>query len=138
MAAFPWDFTHDTKHTPWGGDTGFGDIIVLGKNWSAATFVWTFAATLGGAAVITLVNAAAGTQGVSATYDAAYVHPQTGQVVGATTIRPLITEATIEALTWPAVPASLVLIHDLLVTPSGAMQLAYAKGTMTITAGVGD
>lgn len=53
-------------------------------DWSAATFVAKIAATQGGTALITLNNAAEGSEGILATYDATLVHPGTGEEVGGT------------------------------------------------------
>jgi len=137
--AFEWNITHESKHVPWAGTTTDGDILYLGLDYSAAAFVMAFAATEGGSPVITLTNAAAGSQGVSATYDAAVVNPETGAVVGGTTIRPFITEATLEALTWGGdASAPLVLHFDFLITPSGGTQFVLCSGTFTIKPGVGD
>lgn len=138
MATFEWEFSHYSRHVPWGGDTGEGDIIVLGKDWSLAAFVWTFADSQGGTVRVTLSNASAGTQGVSAIYDPDYVDPESGEVTGATIITPLIGEAAFEGLTWgpPATPKTLS--HDLIITPSGLQQFTYCWGSMTIEVGVGD
>lgn len=131
------NWKHPTKHAPWGGGTGAGDIYKLGANWSGAAFVWAFSLTPNGAAVITLNAAAAGVQGVSATYDAGYVHPVSGEVIGATRIVPHITEATLEALTYTGTN-DLPLYYDLLVTPTGEPQRVIAYGTLTIRQGIGD
>ena len=136
--AFTWNITHNSRHTPWGGATGDADMIYLGVDWSAATFRLTLAPLPGSPALITLTNAAAGTQGISATYDAGYVHPNTGLVVGATIIRPQIDEVTFEALTWGATDEPLVLAHDMLITPSGEPQFVWFDGEFTIHPGVGD
>lgn len=138
--AFELNLEHRSKHVPFGGAYGDQDIIVIGQDWSAATFLWAFGANDGVASPdISLANASAGSQGVSATYDADYVHPITGAVVGATTIRPQIDEATFEALTgWPTAPAARTFYHNLLITPSGGAQLIYCYGTMTVYQGVGD
>lgn len=136
--AFTFPIVHNSKHTPWGGATGDADMIYLGVDWSAATFRFTLAPLPGSGALITLTNAAAGSQGISATYDASYVDDQTGLVVGATIIRPQIDEATFEALTWGPTDEPLVLYHDMLVTPSGAPQRVWFDGTFTILSGVGD
>lgn len=135
--AYERNYFHPSKHVPWGGDGGVS-ITVIGEDLSAATFVWAFAASVGASPLITLGNAAAGSQGVSATYDPDYIHPDRRVVVGATTIVPLITEATLEALTYPTAPANLVLAHDLLLTPSGGQQRVICYGEMTIRQGVGD
>jgi hypothetical protein len=125
------------KHVPWGGGSGLADIVVLGKDWSGATFLWQFGAATDLLIDISLANASAGSQGVSATYDAGYVHPETGAVVGATTIRPQIDEATLEALTYSGV-ADLELAHTFYITPSGEPERVYCYGTMTIKQGVAD
>lgn len=136
---FTFPITHNSKHTPWGGASGHADMIVLGEDWSGAAFKMTFAPLVGSAAVITLTNQTAGTQGISATYDVAYVDPETGLVVGATTIRPQIDEATFEALTWGSdTTAPLTLYHDFLVTPTGDPQFVWFDGVTTILPGVGD
>lgn len=137
--AFTLNLSHPSRRVPFGGAVGDADIVYGLTDWSGATFVMTFAATEGGTAVITLNNATAGTQGVSATYDADYVHPDTGEVIGATTIRPLIAEATLEGLTYPTDPTSpLVLYYDLLVTPTGEQQRVICKGTLSVYQGVSD
>ena len=136
--AFTWNITHNSKHTPWGGASGHADMVYLGMDWSAATFRFTLAPLVGSAALITLTNQTAGTQGISATYDAGYVDDRTGLVVGATIIRPQIDEATFEALTWGATDEPLVLFHDMLVTPSGEPQFVWFDGVTTILPGVGD
>lgn len=136
--AFDFNITHPSKHVPFGGASGDGDFIYLGVDLSAAAFVMTIAPQVGSAGIITLTNASAGTQGISATYNAGYVHPTTGQVVGATTVRPQIDETTFEGLTWGATDEPLVLAYDMLVTPSGGVQYVWFKGTFTIHPGVGD
>jgi len=138
MMAFTWNITHNSRHTPWGGATGDADMVYLGVDWSAATFRFTLAPLPGSAALITLTNAGAGTQGISATYDPDYIDDVTGLVVGATIIRPQIDETTFEALTWGATDEPLVLYHDMIVTPSGEPQRVWFDGTFTILSGVGD
>jgi hypothetical protein len=137
--AFSFNISHHSRHTPWGGADGSADIVMLGVDWSAAAFQMALAYTLGGTPAITLPNASAGSQGVSATYDATYVDPDTGATVGATIIRPQINEVTFEALTWPAdTTQPLVMAFDFLVTPSGEPQFVWFYGNMTIHPGVGD
>jgi hypothetical protein len=131
------NWTHRTKHAPWGAGTGAGDIVVVGLDLSAAAFVWAFADTPSGSADITLTNAAVSVQGVSAVWDPNFVHPRSGEVVGATIITPHISEATLEGLTFSGT-SPLVLYHDLLVTPSGGVQRPVLYGTLTVHQGVGD
>lgn len=137
--SFELNLTHPSKHVPWGGDTTDADIVVLGEDLSTSSFKMTFAATLGGAAVMTLNNASAGSEGVSADYDSSYVHPDTREVVGATVIRPQANEATLEALTWGSdASADLVLYYDLIETPLSGLQKVICYGTYTLSPGVGD
>ena len=141
MARQNWGVTEiPTRHAPFGGATGDWDIDMLGLNWSAATFVLVAAVAEGGAATFTLNNAAAGTQGVSATYDAAMVDPVSGKVTGGTTIRPQVDENTLEAIVWAptATDQPKSLFWELLVTPSGEPQRQLCSGTLKIYPGVGD
>ncbi len=131
--AFEWNIVHPSKHV-----SLIYTFTKIGENWSAATFKLTVADTQGAAALITLNNVAAGSQGVSATYDAGYIHPTSGKVVGATSIIVQIDEATLEALTFPTAPAPKVMAYDLLVTPSGSHQRTHAWGALTVNPGVGD
>ena len=136
---FTLNYSHASRHVPFGGPAGEADIVYGGANWSAATYVMAFAATEGGSPVITLTNASDGSQGVFASYDAGYLHPETGSTIGATRIRPLIGEDTLESLSYPSDPGvPLVLYYDLLVAPSGAQQRVLCSGTLSIYKGVGD
>jgi predicted nicotinamide N-methyase len=139
MAAFNYPIYHYSRHVQWGGAVGDADIILFGPDYSGATFVLTLASAPGAAAVATLNNAAAGTQGVSATFEDPFTHPTTGEVGSATIIRPQLDEATMEALTWGADPAApLELYYDLLMTPAGAPQRAICFGSFTLYPGIGD
>lgn len=137
--AFVFNIIHNSKHTPWGGASGDADMIMLGVDWTGAAFKMGLAAQVGSTPLITLTNQTAGTQGISATYDAAYVDPINGETVGATIIRAQIDEATFEALTWSDdTTEPLVLAHDFLITPSGEPQFVWFDGTFTILPGVAD
>lgn len=136
--AYRRDYTHYSRRCMFGGASGEADITLMGRNWSAASFVMTIAATEGGAALITLTNQSAGTQGLSATYDAGYVHPVSGEVVGATILRPQIDEATLEGLDYGTPAAAKAMKYDLLVTPTGEPQRAVQYGDFVVELGVGD
>lgn len=139
--AFELNIEHFSKHVPWGGASGNADIVKLGVDWTGASFLMSFASAKGATPIagVTLNNAVAGSQGISLTYDAEYVHPSTGAVVGATIIRPFIPEASLEALTWGAVASDpLILFYDLLVTPSGQPQQVFCFGKFTLQPGIGD
>jgi len=124
------------RHAPWGGSSGLADLVRVGIDWSGATFQWAFSPKPGAEALIDLDNAAANSQGISATYDPAYADPTSGLAVGATTIRPLITEATLTGLA-DANPASadIVLYHTLYVTPAGGTKRVQCFGNFTIMQG---
>lgn len=124
------------RHAPWGGASGLADLVRLAEDWSGAAYQWVFADAAGGEAKITLNTAAAGSQGVSATFDAAYPHPTSGAVVGATLMRPQIDETTLEGLTSPTTPSDdIVLYHTLYVTPSGSIKRVLCYGAFTIKQG---
>lgn len=133
------DIKHFSRHVPFGGASGLEDWVELGIDWSDASFAMVIADVEGGTAKITLSDATAGVQGLSATYDAGYVHPVSGAVVGATIIRPQIDETTFEGLEdWADPPVPLVWFYDLLVTPDGEPQRGYARGSFTINPGAAD
>lgn len=133
----PLDILAD-KRVQWGGIKGDADIVVLGVDWSTGTFKMDLRPEPGdsGTPLVTLANAAAGAQGISATYDAGYLHPVTSAVVGATVIRPQINETTLEALALAADPARAVPAHyDVHATVTmGKFVLVY--GTFSIKPGV--
>lgn len=127
------------KRVPWGGANGEADIPVIGVDWSGATFKMELRNEPGdtGTAIVSLTNASAGAEGISATYDASYAHPETGEEVGATIIRPQINETTLEALDLAAKPANgLPLHYDLHVDASGLGKFVLVAGTFTIKPGV--
>lgn len=139
--AFELPIVHMSKHVPWGGATGNADIIEMGVDLTTTAWAMDFASSKGGAPIapLALSNATAGSQGVSVTYDAGYVHPESGEIVGASTIRPQVDETALEGLTWGTDPgAPLLLYYDLLWTRSGAPQDVYCFGTFTIYPGIGD
>lgn len=88
-----------------------------------------------GAALITLANAAAGTQGLSATV----AFDDDGIPTTTVTIR--IDEATIEALLpfpangLPADEPDVSLVHDIHITPNGGIKARWVEGAFTIFAG---
>jgi hypothetical protein len=131
--AFEKPIIHHSKHVPWGGS------IFVGEDVSTSTFKMSFAAAPGGAVLVNLNPAAAGVQGVSVAYDADFIDPESGEVVGASTITPQMAETSLEGLTWGDDPAAdLVLHYDLTETPATGQQRIVCYGTFTIGAGVGD
>tara|TARA_R110002167_G_scaffold180026_4_gene380155 strand:- start:45 stop:461 length:417 start_codon:yes stop_codon:yes gene_type:complete len=137
--AFERDIEHYSRHLPWGGASGDGDIVLFGVDYSSATFVMTIADEPGGTTKFTLDNQTAGTQGVSAILEDPYTHPVTGEEDIATVVTLQIDEETFEGLSdWATPPEPLTFYYDLLATPSGAPQEAVCFGTFTIYPGVGD
>lgn len=139
--AFELLIEHFSKHVQWGGATGDADIIEMGVDLTGAAFAMNFATSKGGTPIagIALSAASVGSQGISVTYDADYVHPETGSVIGASIIRPQIAETALEALTWGSDPSQpLILYFDLLVTPSGGVQTVYCYGRFVLYPGIGD
>lgn len=126
------------KRVPWGGASGYADLPVVGVDWSAAAFKMDIRICPGDATtpLVSLTNATAGSQGISATYDAGYVMPD-GEVVGATIIRPQIDEPTLEALALSARASDPVaLSYDLHITPAGGVKSVVCFGAFTILPGV--
>ena len=139
MAAFSYPIIHYSRHVPWGGATGDADIIMFGPDYTSGTFQLAIAAAAGSAALISLTKQAAGTQGVSATFEDPFTHPITSEVGSAMIIRPQVDEASFEALVWGSDPtAPLELYYDLLMTPTGLPQRAVCFGTFTLYPGVSD
>ena len=136
--AFEKNYLHPNKSVPWGGSGGEVYIVFIGEDLSTAAFLWAFTAAIGTAPTFSLATAAAGSQGVSAVYDANYVNPETGEVEGGTIVTPQIDEASFEALSWTAPYDDKVFHHNLLVTPSGGAQRVDCYGTLTVSHGVGD
>lgn len=132
------DIVIRSKRVQWGGASGEADIVWMRQDLSAATFKMEMRLDPGdtGTALATLNSAAAGSEGVSATYSAGYVHPDTGAVVGATTIRPQINETTMEALATATPTKNAVEAHyDIHMTLSGVKRL-FAFGRFTYHPGV--
>lgn len=131
------------RHVPFGGATGNGDIVVIGADFSTATFAMQIRATPGAAdpALVSLVNAAAGSQGISVSYDAAYPLFD-GSTAPASTIRIEIARVSIETdipvAAKPEDPA--VCYYDLQVAPSysGARSEVLAFGSFSVFPGVTD
>lgn len=132
--AFEKDYTAFASSV-FGGASGKVWIDIYGIDLSGAAFVWAFADAPGGTDVFgPLTNQTAGTEGVSATYDAGGIHPISNEVVGVTRIIPQVDESTMEGLTF-AGSADRVVHHTLYITPSGGSKFAYVDGELTIKQG---
>ena len=134
------------RHVPFGGALGDQDIVVLGQDWHTATFAMQVRPTPGDTStpLVSLTNASAGSEGISATYDSGYLYPDggpdaslVGTVVGATIIRPQINKATLEAIPTAADPSQpQALAYDLHITRSGLPVAQFMQGAFTLNPGV--
>ncbi|WP_146215330.1 hypothetical protein [Blastomonas natatoria] len=117
-------------------------LVIIGPNWSGAAFKMDLRQNPGdtGTAILSITGATAGSQGISATYDAAYAYVDAqGQpaTAPATKVMIQIDEATIEGLDLGTpTDKPLVLHYDLHITPSGEPKRVYCEGTFTIKPGV--
>lgn len=117
-----------------GGASGRVFIDVLGQDLSGAAFAWAFSPANGATPSFTLTNAAAGSQGISASYDALIRNPETGEILGGTRILPQIDETTLEGLTFSGA-SDLNLIHTLYETPVGGTKRVRCAGILTVKQG---
>ena len=114
-------------------------VAILGPNYTGAAFAMHIRNNTGdtGTPLVPLATAAAGTQGISVTYDASYIYNEAGNTAPASLILIQIDEATLEALTLNN-PANepMVLYYDLHVTPTGQAKRVELLGAFTIYPGV--
>lgn len=90
-----------------------------------------------GSAIISLSSATPPSQGLSIAYNGAFVDPLGKLPPGASLLRIIISEATLEGLAYAADPAQPVVLHyDIHVTPTGGTKFVFASGTFTINPGV--
>lgn len=114
-------------------------IPEMGANYTGATLAAEIRALPGdsGSALITLGTTTPPAEGLSVTYDAAYVDPLGELPNGASLVRMLIAESTLEGLAYAADPSQPVVLHyDIHLTPSGGSKFVYARGTFTVNPGV--
>lgn len=126
------------KRAPFVEDDGC-TIAILGPDFTGATFAMHLRNRKGdaGAPLISLVNAAAGSQGISASYDANYNYNENGDEAPASKVLIQIDEATLEGLaTSNRAEIPLILYYDLHVTPPGLPKRVIAEGEFTILPGV--
>lgn len=113
-------------------------FAVVGPNWASAAYRMQIRQRPGdtGAALITLTTAAAGSQGISASYVAEYALPD-GTEAPATKVLIQIDEATLESLEMGTpYDEPVELFYDLHITPSGGTKINYCGGKFTIAPGV--
>lgn len=134
MAASPLIDLTVNKRTP-------ADFIIpeMGANYTGATLFAEVRAEPGadGTALITLNPATPPAEGLSVTYDAGYVDPEGIMPDGASLVRIIIAEATLEGLAYGADASKpVVLYYDIHLTPSGGTKFVFCSGTFTVDPGV--
>ena len=124
-----------TKRVPF-----VAQFVLEGPNYSAATFRLQIRNLPGdtGTPIVSLANAAAGLQGISASYNAAYTHPTTGRVFAATVITVTISKTTMSALAASSPTSSAVTNHyDMIVEPGvGVSEIMPFRGKFIYDPGV--
>lgn len=116
-----------------------GSLAIEGANLTTATFKMEIRNLPGdtGTALVTLNGASAGSEGISCTYDAAYVDPESGETFAASVILIQINETTMEGLSTGTPTDEPVEVHyDIHITPSGGTKFLAAYGTFTYAPGV--
>jgi hypothetical protein len=115
-------------------------IARMGINLTGATLACEIRNRPGdsGTPLITLGNASAPTQGLSISYDSGFPDPLGKLPNGASLLRIIISEATLEGLAYAADPAQIVtLSYDIHVTPSGGgTKFVFASGAFIVNPGV--
>ena len=113
-------------------------VAILGPNYTGAAFAMHIRNHNGdtGTPLVSLATAAAGTQGISVTYDAAYAYNDVGDTAPASKILIQIDEATLEALSLNnPTEKPVVLAYDLHVTPAGGVKRVELFGQFIINPG---
>lgn len=129
------------RNVPWGGAGGGEEFVFLGENLAGADYqlqIRTAPGNRTGAALVDLATTAnPAIDGLTWAWDAGYLDPQTGAVVGATIITPLILDTTLEGLPWPTErDKPIELAYDFLVTRVGGIQRIEACGKFILYPGV--
>lgn len=123
-----------SKRVPW-----IAELPVEGPDYSTGTFKMEIRQKPGdtGAALVTLNGASAGSEGISCTYDAAYVDPETAETFAASIFKFQINETTMEGLATGTPSEDPVELHyDVHVTPSGGTKFVLIYGSFTYWPGV--
>ncbi len=90
-----------------------------------------------GSALVSLGMSSNGGEGIAITYDDEYPDPETDELDGASIVRIIINETTLEGLSYNADPSKpLVLYYDIHLTPSGSKKFIFCAGAFIINPGV--
>ena len=114
-------------------------IAMMGVDYSSATPLMEIRPEPGGSgtALVSLGASSSGSQGIAITYDADYPDPDGIMADGATIVRIIINETTLEGLSYGADPADdVTLYYDIHLTPSGGKKFVYCAGKFAVMPGV--
>lgn len=114
-------------------------IAEMGVDYSGATLTCDVRALPGdqGSAVISLSGASPPAQGLSVVYDPNYPDPDGVLPNGASLIRIIISETTLEGVGYNAETSnSVALYYDIHMTPSGASKFVFCEGKLILEPGV--
>ena len=118
----------------------FDDTIpMMAVDYSGATPLMEIRAEPGdtGSALVSLGLSTSGSEGITVTYDSGYPDPDGLLPDGATVVRIIINETTLESLAYGADPAEDVeLFYDIHLAPSGGKKFVFCGGSFTVTPGV--
>jgi len=129
------------KRVPFIDEDG-ATIVFIGEDYSGGAYAMHVRNNPGDTdtPILSLAGATAGTQGISVTYDPAYVYvDETGteQTGPASLVLIQVDEATLEALSLGTpTDEPVVLYYDLHITPSGAPKRIVSQGKFIINPGV--
>jgi hypothetical protein len=111
----------------------------MGVNYTGATMLMHVRSEPGttGSPIIALSNASPPSQGLSVRYDSDFVDPEGPLPNGASLIRVMIDEATLEGLPLASDAAKpLELFYDIHVTPVGGIKFVFCGGKFLVYPGV--
>ena len=114
-------------------------IAIMGVDYSGAVLAMQIRTEPGNTAtpLIDLTTAAPPAQGLSASYNSGFPDPEEELPNGASTVRIIISEATLEGLPYAGDPAKpLTLFYDIHITPSGGAKQLFCGGRFVVNPGV--
>jgi hypothetical protein len=118
----------------------FDDTIpMMGVDYSGATPLMEIRPEPGGTGdpLVSLEASVAGGEGIVVSWDADFPDPDGIMADGATIVRVIINETTLEGLAYNAPPESdLTLYYDIHLTPVDGKKFVYCSGTFTVSPGV--
>ena len=113
-------------------------LAILGPNWVGQAFLMQIRNNKGdfGTPLVSLTGQAAGTQGISATYDPLYIYNDAGNTAPATKLLIQIDETTVENLALNNPTNTPLVLHYDIHVGTGLTKRVEFFGTFTIQPGV--